>query len=85
MHKEIPQALMNSSSKMYKRQIIYLLYLLILHSFTNSRENILLYHFYWDAAILKELKLSLMFYLVVQTPKQTRTLIRKFSFEFAML
>lgn len=53
MHKEIPQTLMNFSSKMYKRKFIYLLYVLMLYSSKNSRENISLYHFYWDTAIFE--------------------------------
>lgn len=44
------------------------------HSSTTWRENILLYHFSWDTAILKELELSLMFYFVLIPPNQQRLL-----------
>lgn len=76
---------MNSNGKMYRKDIIYLLCLLMFCSSTNSSEIILLYCLYWDAAILKELELSQVFYLVLNLPLPLSLFFRELSSEFAGL
>ena len=89
IHKDFASSPLKSSGKMYKRHVIYYMYLLMFHSsktwrtFVLQYNDILLYHFYWDSASFMELQLSLMFYLVLKLPNKAS--YQRILFIFAIL